>query len=194
MLLAEFPKPVIAKVRGVAVGAGCNLALAADFVVATPEARFSQIFGRRGLSPDFGGTWLLPRTVGLLQAKRLALLAEIISAEEASRLGMVTWIRPAHEIDTFVEDLASQLAAGPPVAMALTKSMLNQASTQSLREALDNEGRVAAINLATDAMAARQAFVDKVEPTFSGSWHVDTTLRADPSPHDEAVDVNGDSD
>ncbi|WP_109474073.1 enoyl-CoA hydratase/isomerase family protein [Ornithinimicrobium cavernae] len=177
MLLTELPKPVIAKVRGVAVGAGCNLALAADFVVAAPDARFSQIFGRRGLSPDFGGTWLLPRTVGLLQAKRLALLAEIIDATEAHRLGMVTWVKQAAEIDPFVTDLADQLAAGPPVAMAQTKTMLNQASSQGLREALESETRAAAINLATDALAARQAFVDKVEPVFEGRWQAGPSVR-----------------
>lgn len=172
MLLAELPKPVVAQVSGVAVGAGCNLAIAADFVVATPEARFSQIFGRRGLSPDFGGTWLLPRTVGLLQAKRLALLAEILDAEECLNLGLVTWIRSAENVDDFVAGLADRLAAGPPVAMAQTKTMLNQATTQSLREALDNESRVAAINLATDALAARQAFVEHQEPVFEGRWQL----------------------
>lgn len=176
-LLAEMPKPVIAQVSGVAVGAGCNLAIAADFVVATPDARFSQIFSRRGLSPDFGGTWLLPRAVGLLQAKRLALLAEIIDAEEALRLGLVTWIRPAEEIGEFVTDLAGKLAAGPPVAMAQTKAMLNHAFNQSLREALDNESRTAAINLATDAMAARQAFVDRTDPVFHGRWQLDQKVR-----------------
>lgn len=177
VLLAELPKPVIAKVDGVAVGAGCSLALAADFVVATPAARFSQIFARRGLSPDLGSTWLLPRAVGLLQAKRLALLAEIVPAPEALALGMVTWVREAQEIDSFVDDLAGQLAAGPPIALAQTKAMLNQAGTQSLREALDNEARAVAINLATDAMVARQAFVDKVEPTFEGRWQLDHTTR-----------------
>lgn len=176
-LLIDLPKPVIAQVSGVAVGAGCNLAIAADFVVCTPDARFSQIFARRGLSPDFGGTWLLPRTVGLLQAKRLALLAEIIDADEALRIGLVTWVRPAEEIDRFVDDLASQLVAGPPVALAQTKAMLNQAATQSLQAALDNEGRAAAVNLATDAMAARQAYVDRAEPVFDGRWRLDTTVR-----------------
>ena len=76
LLLHELPKPTVAQVDGVAVGAGWNLALGCDLVVATPSARFSQIFAKRGLSLDFGGSWLLPRLVGMQQAKRLALLAE----------------------------------------------------------------------------------------------------------------------
>lgn len=177
-LLVEFPKPVIARVTGVVVGAGCNLAIAADFVVATPESRFSQIFAKRGLSPDLGGSWLLPRTVGLLQAKRLALLAEIVDGREAQELGLVTWLVDRADLDSFVEDLALRLASGPPTALAQTKAMLNDSATHSLQQALDTEARVAAINLATDAMVARQAFVDKVEPQFEGRWQVPTGLAA----------------
>lgn len=172
LALHDMPKPVIAKVDGVAVGAGCNLALGADLVVATPEARFSQIFARRGLSVDFGGTWLLPRIVGLQQAKRLALLAEIISAEEAERIGLVTWVKPREEIDAFVLDLATRLAAGPPIALAQSKAMLNEAATQSFRQALESEARVLAVNQATDAPAAFKAFVDKVDPVFEGRWQL----------------------
>ncbi|WP_404386405.1 enoyl-CoA hydratase-related protein [Knoellia locipacati] len=173
LLLHEMPKPVIAKVSGVAVGAGCNLAIAADVVVATPDARFSEIFSRRGLSVDFGGTWLLPRVVGLQQAKRLALLAEIVDAEEAHRIGLVTWVKEAAEIDGFVDDLARRFCQGPPVALAQTKAMLDQSSAIGFRDALDNEARAAAINLATDALEARRAFVEKREPTFDGGWLLD---------------------
>ena len=94
LLLHELPKPTVARVDGVAVGAGWNLALGCDLVVATPTSRFSQIFAKRGLSLDFGGSWLLPRLVGMQQAKRLALLAEMIDATEAERLGLVTWVTP----------------------------------------------------------------------------------------------------
>lgn len=172
LLLHDMPKPVIAKVDGVAVGAGCNLALGCDLVVATERARFSQIFARRGLSIDLGGTWLLPRIVGLQQAKRLALLAEIIDAEEALRIGMVTWVKPADEIDRFVSELADQLAAGPPVALAESKAMLNAATTQGFTEALAAEARAVAVNLGTDALVARRAFVDKIVPTFEGRWQL----------------------
>ena len=165
LTLSELPKPVIAMVDGVAVGAGWNLALACDFVVATPGARFCQIFARRGLSIDLGGSWLLPRIVGLQQAKRLAMLAEMISAEEALALGLVTWVKPAAEIGGFVADLATRLALMPPVALAQTKALLNQAATETLMEAVSNEARAQAVNYATeDAPAAFRAFLEKAEP------------------------------
>ncbi|MER6993888.1 enoyl-CoA hydratase-related protein [Saccharopolyspora hirsuta] len=172
LALHELPKPSVAKVRGVAVGAGWNLALGCDLVVCTPDARFSQIFAKRGLSLDFGGSWLLPRIVGMQQAKRLALLGEIIGAEEAHELGAVTWVREDAEIDGFVADLAERLAQGPPIALAQNKQMLHAGSHQSLREALENEARAQAINFATDAPAARTAFVNKTEPEFTGEWMV----------------------
>src|ERR1700752_742131 len=105
LALHELPKPTIAKVNGVAVGAGWNLALGCDLVVATPESTFSQIFSRRGLSVDLGGSWLLPKLIGLQQAKRLVLLAETIDAAQAHALNLVTWVVPATEIDDFVKDL-----------------------------------------------------------------------------------------
>ncbi|MDQ4116779.1 MAG: enoyl-CoA hydratase/isomerase family protein, partial [Actinomycetota bacterium] len=106
LLLHELPQPTVAAVDGVAVGAGWNLALGCDLVVATPRARFSQIFARRGLSLDFGGSWLLPRIVGLQQAKRIALLADVIGADEARALGLVTDVVAADELDGHVAALA----------------------------------------------------------------------------------------
>lgn len=173
LLLHELPIPVIAKVTGVAVGAGWNLALGCDFVVATPESRFSQIFAKRGLSLDFGGSWLLPRLVGLHQAKRLALLAEMIDADEAYRLGLVTWLKPAGEIDEFTADIGRQLAAGPPVAISQSKALLNEGVDRTMRDALASEARTQAINFASaDAGAAREAFLNKTEPEFTGEWAV----------------------
>ncbi|MGW0583613.1 enoyl-CoA hydratase/isomerase family protein, partial [Streptomyces sp. NPDC002920] len=113
LLLHELPVPTVAKVTGVAVGAGWNLALGCDLVVATPESTFSQIFARRGLSLDLGGSWLLPRLVGLQQAKRLALLAETIDAAEARALGLVTWVVDGDKVDAFVDDVTARLTAGP---------------------------------------------------------------------------------
>ncbi|RRO14955.1 enoyl-CoA hydratase [Saccharopolyspora rhizosphaerae] len=174
LALHELSKPVIAKVRGVAVGAGWNLALGCDLVVASPEARFSQIFAKRGLSLDFGGSWLLPRVVGLQQAKRLALLGEIIGAQEARDLGLVTWVKEDGELDGFVDDLADRLAAGAPVAISQSKAMLNAAGQQSFREALETEARSQSVNFATaDAPAAFRAFVNKTEPEFTGEWLLD---------------------
>jgi 2-(1,2-epoxy-1,2-dihydrophenyl)acetyl-CoA isomerase len=173
LYLHDLPKPTIAKVDGVAAGAGWNLALGCDLVVASPTARFSQIFARRGLSLDFGGSWLLPRLVGMHQAKRLALLAEMIDAEEALRLGLVTWLKPADELDGFVAATATELAALPPVALAQSKALLHQGAATSLRDALENEARAQVINFATeDAPAAFEAFLTKTTAEFTGKWAV----------------------
>jgi enoyl-CoA hydratase/carnithine racemase len=172
MALHDMPKPVVAKVEGVAVGAGWNLALGADLVVASTTARFSQIFARRGLSLDFGGSWLLPRIVGLQQAKRLALLADFVDAGEALRLGLVTWVKEPEQIDAFVDDLAHRLAEGPPIAMAQSKMMLNDAAAQTFHEALGNEARAQVVNFGTDAPEALGAFLSKTDPRFDGRWQL----------------------
>jgi enoyl-CoA hydratase/carnithine racemase len=170
--------PTIAKVTGVAVGAGWNLALGCDLVVATPESTFSQIFSKRGLSLDLGGSWLLPKIVGLQQAKRLALLAETIDAEEAQALNPVTWVVSEAEIDTFVTDLADRLVAGPEIALAQSKALLNEGADRTLRDALANEARVQAVNFATeDAAEAYAAFADRREPSFTGRWAVSRSER-----------------
>lgn len=174
LLLHELPKPTIAKVTGVAVGAGWNLALGCDFVVATPESRFSQIFVRRGLSLDLGGSWLLPKLVGMQQAKRLALLGEMIDAEEARSLNLVTWVVPGAGIDTFVDDLGDRLTAGPPVAMAQTKALLHEGADHTMRDVLASEVRAQATNLATaDASEAFAAFKEKRDARFTGRWALD---------------------
>ena len=171
LALHELPIPTVAKVAGVAVGAGWNLALGCDLVVATPESTFSQIFSKRGLSIDLGGSWLLPKLVGLQQAKRLALLAETIDAAEALALNLVTWVVPAAEIDAFVNDLAGRLAAGPPFALAQTKALLNDGAGSTLRDAVANEARAQIGNFATaDAAAAYAAFAERRDPTFTGRW------------------------
>ena len=173
LALHDLAIPTIAKVTGVAVGAGWNLALGCDFVVATPESRFCQVFSKRGLSVDLGGSWLLPKLVGLQQAKRLVLLAETIDAEEARSLGLVTWVKPDGEIDDFVADLAGRLAAGPPVALAQSKALLNDGANATLRDALANEARAQPGNFATaDSIEAYAAFVHKREPAFTGRWAV----------------------
>lgn len=141
LALHELPIPTVAKVTGVAVGAGWNLALGCDLVVAAPESRFCQIFSKRGLSIDLGGSWLSPKLVGLQQAKRLALLAETIDAAEAHALNLVSWVVSAAEIDAFVDDLADRLAAGPPIALAQTKALLNEGADRTMRDALANEAR-----------------------------------------------------
>lgn len=172
LALFELPMPVIARVDGVAAGAGCNMALACDFVIASTRSRFTEIFTRRGLSIDFGGSWLLPRIAGMQQAKRLAFLAEVIDAEEAHRLGLVTWLTPQNELDDLVNSTAQRLAALPPIALAQTKRLLNDGAGSSLRDAIGNESAAQAVNFATeDAPAAFRAFLEKTDPpTYSGRW------------------------
>jgi 2-(1,2-epoxy-1,2-dihydrophenyl)acetyl-CoA isomerase len=167
--LHRFSKPTIAKVNGVAAGAGWNLALGCDVIVAADTARFCQIFARRGLSIDLGGTWLLPRRVGLHRAKELALLADFISADEAAQIGVVNRVVPAAELDAFVTDWAERMAAGPPIALALSKRMLDEASTRSFEDALERECASQAVNMATrDTREAFKAFFEKRAPKFEG--------------------------
>lgn len=169
LALHRIPKPTIAKVGGVAAGAGCNMALACDLIVASDQARFCQIFARRGLSIDFGGSWLLPRLIGLHRAKQLALLADMVSAEEAADLGLVNRVVPAAELDDAVAEWASRLATGPPIALSMTKSMLNQSFEVSFVHALEDEARCQMVNFATaDTAEALAAFVDKRSPRFEG--------------------------
>ena len=169
LALHRIPQPTIAKVHGMAAGAGCNMALGCDLIVASDEARFSEIFARRGLSIDFGGSWLLPRLVGLHRAKELALLADIISAKEALELGLVNRVVPVVELDNFVDRWARRLAAGPPIALSMTKSLLNHSLEASLDEALESEGRCQVVNFSTrDTAEALLAFTEKREPRFQG--------------------------
>jgi enoyl-CoA hydratase/carnithine racemase len=173
LALHELPVPTIAKVNGVAVGAGWNLALGCDLVAATPESTFSQIFTKRGLSVDLGGSWLLPKIVGLQQAKRLVLLAETIDAAEARALNLVTWVVSAAEIDALVTDVADRLVAGPAIALAQSKALLNEGADRTLRDALGNEARAQVVNFGTaDAGEAYAAFAERREPSFTGRWAI----------------------
>jgi 2-(1,2-epoxy-1,2-dihydrophenyl)acetyl-CoA isomerase len=167
--LHQLPQPVIAKVVGVAAGAGCNLALGCDLIVAAEDARFSEIFSRRGLSIDFGGSWVLPRLVGMHRAKELALFADIISAKEALDIGIVNRVVPTAEIDAFVDDWARRLAAGPPVALGLTKRLISNSFAVTLEQAVEDEARAQAVNFGTqDTAEAMVAFLEKRDPVFRG--------------------------
>lgn len=169
LALHRLRQPTIAKVDGVAVGAGCNLALGCDLVVASDRARFSEIFARRGLSLDFGGSWLLAHRVGLHRAKELAFFGDLVGAAEAERIGLVNRVVPADELDGFVDGWARRLVAGPPLALAITKGLLDDAGGISLEAALDREGAAQAMNLLSgDGKEALAAFLEKREPRFSG--------------------------
>jgi len=167
--LHELPMPTIAKVNGVAAGAGLNMALGCDLIVASDRARFSEIFARRGLTVDFGGTWLLPRLIGVHKAKELAFFADVIDATEAERFGIVNHVVPHDDLDAFVGDWAGRLAAGPPIALAQTKALLNKSMSQTMDEALDGEGWAQTVNFSTrDTREAVSAFLEKRDPKFEG--------------------------
>lgn len=161
--------PVVAKVNGVAAGAGMNMALACDLIVASENARFSEIFAKRGLSVDFGGTWILPRLIGLHRAKELAFFADVISATEAAEFGIVNRVVPHAELDAFVDDWTERLAAGPPLALSMTKRLLTLNATADFATALEAEGMAQTVNFATDdTREAVRAFLDKRDPEFRG--------------------------
>jgi 2-(1,2-epoxy-1,2-dihydrophenyl)acetyl-CoA isomerase len=167
--LHRMPQPCIAAVNGHAVGAGMSLALGCDLVLASTAAKFGQVFVKRGLSPDFGSSWLLPRIVGLHTAKKLALLGDIIDAHEATRLGIAAEVVAPEELGAAATRLARRLADGPPIAMALTKDLLNQSSTVGFDDALDREATAAAANMAAeDAAEAFAALREKRAPVFKG--------------------------
>ncbi|MFE4499106.1 enoyl-CoA hydratase/isomerase family protein [Rhodococcus sp. NPDC056743] len=160
--------PTIAKVDGVAVGAGWNLALGCDLVVASDRARFSQIFVRRALSVDMGGSWLLPRLVGIQKAKEIAFFGDMYSAAEAAEMGLVTRLVPVAELDATVGKMAERLAAGPARALSLTKQLLDaSADGGSLESALRLEAQAQGNNITGgDAAEAKAAFLGKRAPVF----------------------------
>lgn len=169
--LHRLTKITIAVVDGDAVGVGCNLALACDFVVASERSRFSEIFVRRGLSVDGGGSWVLPRLIGLHAAKELCLLGEFVSGAEAKAMGLISRCETDDRLEPMVDELIAKLLLGAPVAQTLTKRLLTQGVTSGLETALDAEAAAQLVNLAgMDAVEARVAFMDRREPRFVGEW------------------------
>jgi enoyl-CoA hydratase/carnithine racemase len=167
--LHHLPQPSIAAVNGVAAGAGLNLALGCDLIVASDRARFSEIFSKRGLNVDFGGSWLLPRLVGLHKAKELVFFADVIDAAEAERIGIVNRVVPADDLDKVTTELANRLAVLPPIQLALSKRLLNQAFSVSMAEALEFEDTAQTMNFASrDTAEALAAFLQKRDPRFTG--------------------------
>jgi 2-(1,2-epoxy-1,2-dihydrophenyl)acetyl-CoA isomerase len=169
MPLAMLAKPTVAAVNGVAAGAGIGIALACDFRVVSRDAYFLFAFHRLALVPDFAMWWTLPRLVGLARAKELAFLKSRLSAEEAESWGLVTELCDQDDVRDRALLMATGLAAGPPVAMEMTKQMLEQGARLDLRQALEIE----AVNQATaretdDHLAAVQAFIEKRSPAFGG--------------------------
>ncbi len=169
MALHALSKPAIARIDGLCVGAGLSLALGCDLLIASERARFSMIFTRRGLSPDMGGSWLLPRQVGMAKAKELVLLGDIIDAEAAVSMGLINEVVAVDSLDERVDELATRLATGPTIALSLSKTLLNHSMATSMFQALEDEGRAQSVNFASeDTIEAISAFLEKRPPTFKG--------------------------
>ena len=166
--LRRTEKIVLAAVNGVAAGAGCNLALACDLRIASEEAKFIQAFVRVGLSPDSGGSFILPRLVGLSKAMELLLLGEPVDAREALRIGLVAKVVPASELPNAAQEMAERLARGPR-SIGLIKRAVNRAISSDLESQLEYEAYLQEIaGRSADYDEGVRAFLEKRSPVFTG--------------------------
>jgi enoyl-CoA hydratase/carnithine racemase len=169
LAMRDAPKPLIAAVNGAAAGAGMNLALACDMRIAATTAKFGETFVKRGLHVDWGGTYFLPRLVGMAKACELIFTGDLIDAEEALAMGLVSNVVPPEELMPTVRQLARKIALGPPLAIRLAKRALYRSQDSDLRSALEFE--TYAQNICSETEDAREgirAFVEKRSPRFTG--------------------------
>jgi len=167
--IRSMPMPVVAAVNGVAAGAGANIALACDIVVAVKDAKFIQSFSAIGLIPDSGGTWVLPRLVGQARALGLALTGEPLLAEKAAEWGMIWKAVDGEWLDEEVNGIANKLASLPPLGLAAIKEMIRSSWQYSLDEELERQaGAMRRLGFTEDYREGVAAFLEKREPTFRG--------------------------
>jgi len=169
LAIHEMEKPVIASVNGVAAGGGCNLALACDIRIASETARFAQVFTRRGLHPDWGGIYFLPRLVGYAKAAELIMSGEIVDAEQALRIGLVNRVVAAGELRFATEEMAGRIARNAPLPIAFAKRGLQRFGHWDLAQALDYEVQVLEmLRKSRDVAEGIAAFLEKRDPHFEG--------------------------
>ncbi|MEZ4778881.1 MAG: enoyl-CoA hydratase-related protein [Flavobacteriaceae bacterium] len=168
--IRSIEKPIIAAVNGVAAGAGANIALACDVVIASEQASFIQAFSKIGLIPDSGGTFFLPRLIGFQKASALMMLGDKVSAIDAEKLGMVYRIIPSENFEAEVAVLATTLSKMPTKALGMTKRLLNQSMVSNLNAQLDLEGKLQIEAAQSEDYAEGvAAFVEKRTPNFKGN-------------------------
>jgi 2-(1,2-epoxy-1,2-dihydrophenyl)acetyl-CoA isomerase len=167
--MINLPKPILASVNGPAVGGGCNIALAADLVLASPQATFSQAFARIGLIPDCGGVYLLSRRVNLTKAKELVFTGRTMDAQEAERIGLVTHVVPVESLEEETRKMGEELAGGPTMALGIAKRLLNQSYESDFETLLRLENsNQALLRLSEDHREGVRAFFEKRKPEFRG--------------------------
>jgi 2-(1,2-epoxy-1,2-dihydrophenyl)acetyl-CoA isomerase len=165
----ELEKPLVAAVNGVAAGMGAHLAFACDLVIAAAEARFIEVFVRRGLAVDAGGAFLLSRMIGIHRAKELVLLGDAIAAEDALRLGLCNRVVPRADLEGAAREWGRRLAAGPTFALGLSKRLLTRAYESGLEACLEEEAFAQSLAAGSEDVAeGMRAFVERRSPEFKG--------------------------
>ena len=167
--ILDSEKPVIAAVNGTAAGGGAQLALACDLIIASENARFIEVFVRRGLVPDAGGPYLLARLVGPQKAKEICFFGDAVPATDAERIGLVNRVVPADELEKTASEWAQRLATGPTKTIGFTKLLINRSLDSDRVTALMEEAHIQDLNnLTEDSREGMMSFVERRDPQFKG--------------------------